>query len=230
MRVIGIIGGLSWHSSAAYYSEINRLIGENVGGLHSPPLILVQTDFFDIERAQHHERWDEVAERVGALARQLECAGADHIVIACNTVHAVFSEIAGQVTTPILHIVDPVGRALASANKKVVGLVGSRWTMEGEYFRDRLFQRHGIATVLPNERLREKVHRSIYDELGRGILSETTRSLYRQIFSQMADSGAEAIILGCTEIMLLVNQGDAVIPLYDTTSLHIQEAVNLCTG
>jgi len=227
MKNIGIIGGLSWHTSAVYYRLLNESVQERLGGVSSAKCLLASLDFAEIERDQRADQWDRVAALLCDAARGLERAGADFLLIACNTVHIVADQVQATVSIPLLHIVDPTARQIVARELHTVGLLGSRWTVHGGYFVDRLCRQYGLEVLLPEGPDEENVHDVIYRELTRGIVSESVRARLRTGIAHLAERGAEGVILGCTELMLLVNAEDSAVPLFDTTRLHVEAAVNL---
>jgi aspartate racemase len=226
MKTIGLIGGMSWESTVGYYRLINEAIRQRLGGLHSARLVLFSVDFQQIERLQQAGDWDAAGTLLADAARSLAAAGADFLVLCTNTMHKVAGAIESAVSIPLLHIADPTATAIKAAGCTRVGLLGTRFTMEQSFYRDRL-RAHGLDVLVPDEGARERVHRVIYDELCLGIVRETSRSAYRDIMRELVERGAEAIILGCTEIALLVGATDAAVPVFDTTALHAQAAVDL---
>ncbi len=226
MQVIGLIGGMSWESTVPYYRQINESVKERLGGLHSARLILYSVDFEDIEPLQRAGDWDGAGRMLAAAARTLEAAGAGFLVLCTNTMHKVAPAIESAVSIPLLHIADATAAAVRRAGIARVGLLGTRFTMEEAFYRDRLRDRHGFDVLIPPPPDRQLVHRVIYDELCRGRILEPSRAAYRRVMAGLADRGAEAIILGCTEISLLVAQADAPVPLFDTTRLHAQAAAD----
>lgn len=229
MKTIGLLGGMSWESTALYYREINEAVKERLGGLHSARLVLVSLDFHDVERLQQAGDWEAAGRLLADAARSLEAAGADFLVLCTNTMHRVADEIEGAVRIPLLHIADPTAEAIRAAGLSRVGLLGTRFTMEQDFYRERLRGRHGIDVLVPGEADREIVHRVIYDELCVGRVLDTSRAEYRRILGSLAAEGAEAVILGCTEITMLVGSADSPVPLFDTTSLHARAAASLST-
>lgn len=227
MRTIGLLGGMSWESSAHYYRLINQAVREQLGGTHSAASVMVSVDFAEIEALQHAGDWDALTERMIAAAQQVERGGADLLVICTNTMHRMADAVQAAIGIPLLHIADPVGSAIAARGLTRVGLLGTGFTMEQPFLRDRLAQRHGLEVIVPEAPDRQDVHRIIYDELVRGIVTQESRATYRAIMARLAEAGAQAIILGCTEIMLLVREEDASVPLFDTTTLHALAAVDL---
>ena len=224
MKIIGLIGGMSWESTVTYYQQINEAIKAQLGGLHSAKLVLYSVDFHEIERLQHAGDWDAAGTLLADAARALESAGADFLVLCTNTMHKVAPAIEAAVRIPLLHIADPTGEAIKRAGLSCVGLLGTRFTMEQAFYRDRLRERHGLTVVIPGDDDRDIVHRVIYEELCLGQIKPESRDEYRRIIAALVSQGAEGIILGCTEILLLVGQADADVPLFDTAALHAQHA------
>jgi len=224
--MIGLIGGMSWESSAEYYRIINRAVRERLGSAHSARILMWSVDFEPIERLQHQGDWAALAEQMAEGARRLENGGADFLVLCTNTMHRLADDISRAVSIPLLHIADPTGEAVVAAGIKRVGLLGTRFTMEQAFYKDRLTERFGLDVLVPGEADRTTAHDIIYRELISGIVSETSRQAYRAVIARLVADGAEAIILGCTEIMLLVGSQDSSVPLFDTTSLHALAAVD----
>ena len=220
MKIIGLIGGMSWESTVPYYRHINETIKARLGGLHSARLILYSVDFHEIERLQRAGDWDAAGVLMGEAARSLEAAGADFLVLCTNTMHRVAPAIEAAVRIPLLHIADPTAREIKAAGLSKVGLLGTRFTMEQGFYKDRLRERHGLEVLTPAEPDRERIHRIIYDELCLGEIRDSSRLAYRRVMADLVERGAEAIILGCTEISLLVGPGDAGVRLFDTTRIH----------
>lgn len=227
MKTIGLLGGMSWESTVLYYQIINRAVAARLGGLHSAKLILYSVDFDEIEQLQRSDRWAEAGILLAEAAAALEEAGAEFLVLCANTMHRVAPEIEARVRIPLLHIVDPTGRALKAAGVSTVGLLGTRFTMEQEFYRARLESRFGLTVHVPDPSSRALVHRLIYDELCRGVISDESRTIFQRVVSELADIGAQAIILGCTEIGLLLQPADVAIPLFDTAILHAKTAASL---
>ena len=226
MRTIGLIGGMSWESSAEYYRLINQQVRERLGPLRSATLLMHSVDFGPIERAQHEDRWDDAAAILEDAARRLQAGGADCVLLCTNTMHKVASRIRAAVSIPFLHIADPVGQAAARAGWTTVGLLGTAFTMEQAFFRDHLAQAHGLTVLTPGPEERAAVHRIIYDELCAGVVKDESRRIYLDAIEALARQGAQAVVLGCTEISLLVGPGDSTVPLLDTTALHALAAVD----
>ena len=224
MKTIGLIGGMSWESTVPYYRQINETIKARLGGLHSAKIVLYSVDFHEIERLQHAGDWEAAGAVLAEAARSLEAAGADFLVLCTNTMHKVAPGIEAAVRIPLLHIADPTAVELKRAGHSTVGLLGTRFTMEQAFYRDRLSERHGLRVIVPGPQDRETVHRIIYEELCLGVVTPESRSEYRRVIESLASQGAQAIILGCTEISLLVNQQDSAVPLFDTTAIHARAA------
>ena len=224
MKVIGLIGGMSWESTVPYYRQVNESIKERLGGLHSAKVVLYSVDFSEVERLQHSGDWGAAGAVLAGAARALEAAGADFLVLCTNTMHKVAPAIEAAVRIPLLHIADPTAEEIKSAGLSTVGLLGTRFTMEQDFYTGRLRQLHGLRVIIPRERDREIVHRVIYEELCLGRIQDESRAEYRRIMADLIGQGAEGIILGCTEISLLVQQQDASVPLFDTTRIHARMA------
>jgi aspartate racemase len=224
MKVIGLIGGMSWESTVPYYRIVNETIKERLGGLHSAKVVLYSVDFHDIERMQHAGDWAAAAAQLAEVARAVERAGADFIVLCTNTMHKVAGQIEQAVRIPLLHIADATAEEITNAGLSTIGLLGTRFTMEQPFYKERLEQRHGLRVLVPPARDRELVHRVIYEELCLGSIVEASRAEYRRIMADLVDQGAEAIVLGCTEITLLVGAADATVPMFDTTAIHARKA------
>lgn len=227
MKTIGMLGGMSWESTASYYKAINEGIKAELGGLSSAKICLYSVNFEEIEKLQHQGRWNETALILTQAAKAVEAGGADFLIICTNTMHKVASEIEAEISIPILHIADATAKKLVSDGVKKVGLLGTRFTMEQDFYKSRLTDKFEIEVIVPNADSQTIVHDIIYDELCRGIITATSREQYLNIISELYKSGAEAVILGCTEIALLVQQQHTNIPLYDTTEIHALEAVQL---
>ena len=229
MKLLGLLGGMSFESTLPYYREINQRMAQRLGGLHSARLLLYSVDFHDIARLQSEGRWDEAGAGLARCARVLEDAGAQALVLCTNTMHKVAPAIEAAVAIPLLHIADATARAIGAAGLSRVGLLGTRFTMEQDFYRERLAA-HGIETLVPPPAQREEVHRVIYEELCRGRVEPASREAYRRIMADLVANGAQGLILGCTEIGLLVGADDASVPLFDTTGLHAQAAVDFALG
>lgn len=230
MKTIGLIGGMSWESTVPYYRQINELVKQRLGGLHSARVVLYSVDFHDIERLQHAGRWEDAGVHLAGAGRALEAAGAHFLVLCTNTMHKVAPAIEAAVSIPLLHIADPTAAAIRRAGIGTVGLLGTRFTMEEDFYRGRLESQHAIRVVVPNAEDRERVHRVIYEELCRGVVREESRSEYRGVIDRLRALGAEGVVLGCTEIAMLVSPSDSSVPIFDTTSLHAASAVEFALG
>lgn len=224
MKTIGLIGGMSWESTVPYYRQINEQVRIRLGGLHSAKLILYSVDFHEIERSQQSGDWDAAGELLAGAARSLEVAGADCLILCTNTMHKVAAAIETAVAIPLLHIADATAAKISHAGFSTVGLLGTRFTMEQDFYRSRLQCRHGIEVLIPGAEDRANIHRVIYDELCLGEIVPASRTAYCKVMADLTARGAQAIILGCTEISLLVDQHDADVPLFDTTAIHAREA------
>ena len=225
MKTIGLIGGMSWESSIEYYRIINETAKEKLGGLHSAKSLMVSVDFAEIEKLQHEDRWDEAAQTLVKCAQDLERGGADFIVLCTNTMHKVADQIIAGINIPFLHIADATAEKVKTAGIKRIGLLGTRFTMEHDFYKGRLINNFGLEVLTPNEKDREIVHRVIYEELVLGKIVEDSRKEYRRIIHALIEQGAEGIILGCTEIELLVKAQDASVPLFPTSYIHAVAAV-----
>ncbi len=230
MKTIGMLGGMSWESTVPYYRLINQRVQERLGGLHSARLLLYSVDFHEIEQLQRGGEWERAGTLLADGARRLQSAGADFLVICTNTMHKVAPAVEAAIALPLLHIADPTASAVAAAGVRRVGLLGTRFTMEEEFYRERLQRRHGLEVLVPESEDRLEVHRIIYEELCRGIVDDRSRHLYRDIIGRLVARGAEAVILGCTEISLLVGTDDSRVPLFDTTALHARAAADRALG
>jgi aspartate racemase len=225
VKTIGLIGGMSWESTVPYYRHINELVKQHLGGLHSARIVLFSVDFHDIECLQHADKWDEAGECLAEAARSLEAAGADFLILCTNTMHKVASAIENAVKIPLLHIADPTAEAVKRAGIRSVGLLGTRFTMEQDFYRGRLASRHGLQVLVPDDADRELVHSVIYNELCLGIVRASSREAFREIIARLVARGAEGVILGCTEIAMLVSPADAAVQVFDTAVIHASSAV-----
>ncbi|OKJ99784.1 racemase [Streptomyces sp. CB03234] len=224
MKTIGLIGGMSWESSAEYYRLLNELVRERLGGLHSARCILHSVDFADIERLQASGEWEQAGEVLAEAGRGLAAAGADLLLICTNTMHKVAGQVQDAVPVPLLHLGDATADAVRAAGLKTVGLLGTAFTMEQDFYRDRLAG-HGLTILVPEAEGRAEVHRIIYEELCLGIVEDDSRATYQRVIDQLVADGAEGVVLGCTEIELLIRQEHSPVPVFPTTRLHAEAAV-----
>ncbi|MBZ9749993.1 aspartate/glutamate racemase family protein [Deinococcus sp. HMF7604] len=229
-RLLGVLGGMSWTSTAEYYRQINAAYAGRRGGLHSAPLLIHSFDFARVVALQQAAAWDEAAELLGNAAQGLQAAGAGALLIATNTMHLVAPQLEARLEIPLLHIVDSTGAALKAAGIERVGLLATAFTMEQPFYKDRLREKFGIETLVPEAPQRAEVHRVIFDELCRNDIRADSRERYRAVMADLAAQGAQGIILGCTEIPLLVGPEDSPVPTFDITALHAQAAVEWLLG
>ena len=229
MKTIGIVGGIAWPSSVVYYTTINELIAKRLAGngLHCARLVMAQTDFEEIERRQREDRWDLVGDLLAEQGNKLKAAGADFFLLACNTVHTADERVESKVDLPFIHIVDPTARKVLEQGYKTVGLLGSRYTMTGNYFVGRLKQRYGLNVLIAEGEHQDNVHNALYEELAKGIFLPATREKFKVAIADLVERGAEVIILGCTEFGMLVKAEDSAVPIIDTTITHAEAAVDL---
>ncbi|MBT0961329.1 aspartate/glutamate racemase family protein [Denitromonas iodatirespirans] len=225
MKTIGLLGGMSWESTVSYYQAINRGVNAALGGLHSARVMLASVDFGPIEAAQHRGDWDATAQMLTEAGRSVEAGGADFLLICTNTMHKVAPQIEAALSIPLLHIADATGEVLQADGVRRVGLLGTRFTMAQDFYTGRLRERFGLDVRVPEAEAQDVVHRIIYDELCHGVVSDASRARYLEIIAGLHAQGAEAVILGCTEIALLVQPAHTSVPLYDTTALHAAAAV-----
>jgi aspartate racemase len=225
MKTIGMLGGMSWESTSSYYRAINEGIKQKLGGLHSAKICMYSVDFDEIEKLQHTEKWDDTAVILSHAAQNIERGGADFLLICTNTMHKVADQIQASINIPILHIADATAEALVNDGITEVGLLGTNFTMEQTFYKDRITSKYGIEVIVPEEEERLVVHDIIYNELCLGTIKVDSRAKYLKTISTLHGNGAQAVILGCTEIALLVSQTDTPVPLYDTTEIHAAQAV-----
>jgi len=225
MKTIGLLGGMSWESTVTYYQLINEGIKARLGGLHSAKIVLCSVDFHEIEELQRQGDWDAAGAMLAQAGRSLEATGADFLVICTNTMHKVVPAIAAEIAIPILHIAAATAAAIQAQGLKTIGLLGTQFTMEQAFYKERLTEQHGLQVLVPEASDRATIHRIIYDELCLGKIESSSRDAYLAIIQTLQQQGAEGIIAGCTEITLLINQTDLTIPLFDTTALHATAAV-----
>jgi aspartate racemase len=227
MKRIGLLGGMSWESSAEYYRFVNQAVRDRLGGLHSADCLLRSVDFAAVEELQRTARWDQASKLLTAEAMALAAGGAELLVLCTNTMHRVADQIAAAVEIPFVHIADTTAEAVHAAGLSKVGLLATAYTMEQDFYVGRLERMHGLAVVVPGAEDRRMVHEVIYRELCVGIVKEDSREAYRRVIGDLVDRGAEGILLGCTEIDLLIGPQDAPVPVFDTTRLHAERAVDL---
>ncbi|AKH89255.1 MULTISPECIES: aspartate/glutamate racemase family protein [Edwardsiella] len=225
MKTIGLLGGMSWESSAEYYRIINQGVREHLGPTASASVVLWSFNFAEIEALQHQGDWSTLSERMVDAAQRLQGAGADVLLICTNTMHRMAPALESALSIPLIHIADPTAAAIKAAGLRKVGLLGTAFTMEQDFYKGRLRERHGLEVIVPEADDRATVHHIIYDELVAGQITPSSRAAYRQVIARLVQAGAEAVILGCTEIMLLVQPEDSAVPLFDTTALHAAAAV-----
>lgn len=230
MKTIGIMGGMSWESSVEYYRIINQITNQKLGGHHSAKSVMVSVDFGPIEALMSAERWDEVAAELVATAQEIEKGGADFLLIATNTMHKLYPEIQEGIDIPIIHIADATAEKIKGAGLEQVGLLGTIFTMEKEFYKGRLHGEHGIGVVVPEKADRERVNEIVFDELVLGKIREESKVEYTRIMADLVAEGAEGIVLGCTEIPLLVGDEDTSVPTFDTTTIHAEIAVEVALG
>jgi aspartate racemase len=224
--IIGLIGGMSWESSAEYYRIINQTVRDRLGGVHSARCLMWSFDFGQIEALQHAGRWDEATFLMIDAAQRLERSGADFFLLCTNTMHRMADAVSAAVDIPLLHIADATAERIRARDIKIVGLLGTAFTMEQDFYKGRLRSRFGLDVLVPDGDDRTLVHRIIYDELVQGRIEQNSRDAYRAVIRRLVERGAQAVILGCTEIMLLVKPGDSLVPLFDTTRIHAEAAVD----
>jgi len=225
MKTMGLIGGMSWESTVQYYQIINRTVNRRLGGFHSAKCVLYSVDFAEVELLQHQEKWEDATRLMIEAGRSVERAGAEFLVICTNTMHKMAGDVQKKIDIPLLHIADATAETILSRGLRKVALLGTRFTMEEDFYRGRLSARHGLDVIIPTADQRELVHRIIYDELCAGIIKPSSERVYLEVIEGLAGAGAQGIILGCTEIGLLVKQEHSRIPLFDTTVIHAEAAV-----
>ncbi len=230
MKTIGLIGGMSWESSIEYYRIINEEVRARLGGLHSAKSVMVSVDFAEIETLQHAGAWDELTARMIDAARQVQAGGGDFVVLCTNTMHKMADDMAAAIDIPLLHIADATAARITARGLGAIGLLGTRFTMEEDFYKGRLESKHGLKALIPDENERADVHRIIYEELVVGDIRPESKARYVEIMQHLVARGAEGVILGCTEIGLLVGQDDIDVPVFDTTLIHAQVAVEYALG
>jgi aspartate racemase len=221
---------MSWESTISYYRQVNEVVKERLGGFHSAKIVLYSVDFHEVERFQREGNWRAAGEMLARAARSLESAGAELLVLCTNTMHKVSPAIESAVRIPLLHIVDPTGAAIKEAKISTVGILGTKFTMEDDFYRRRLTDRYGLHILIPEQNDRDVVHRVIFEELVLGKVLASSRAVYRRIIAELVKNGAGGIILGCTEISMLIAQSDSAVPLFDTASIHARKAAALALG
>jgi aspartate racemase len=226
MKTIGLVGGMSWESTAEYYRIINQRVKHKAGGFHSAKIVMISVDFDEVERRQHRGEWPELTAMMIEAARSVERAGAELLLICTNTMHLMADDVEKSLGIPLLHIVDVTAAAVNARGFKTVGLLGTRFTMEQDFYKGRLREKHGLEVIVPEEKDREVIHAILYNELCLGEIKETSKRAFQEIIARLEARGAQGIILGCTEIPLIVGQKDYEIPLFDTTTLHAEAAVD----
>lgn len=230
MKTIGLLGGMVWYSSLEYYRILNEEIARKLGGFHSVKCVLISLDFYDIEIMQSQQRWDDAAKIMVDAGKRLKDAGADFIVICTNLMHKMAEDVRQATGLPLLHIADVTAARIKACGLKKVGLLGSLFTMEEDFYKKRLADRHGLQVIIPNEQDRMTIHRAVNYELKPSAFSEKTMSNFRDVISRLVEMGAEGVILGCTEIPLFIKQKDFKVPLFDTTTIHAQAAAAYALG
>jgi len=226
MKTIGMIGGMSWESTIEYYRILNETVKARAGGLHSAKILMFSVDFAEVEQMQHQGRWDDATRLLVDAARRLEAAGADFVILCTNTMHKAAAEIEQNLGIPFLHIADPTGAAIRTKGLKQIGLLATRFTMEEAFYKARLAERFALEVLTPENEERAMIHRVIYEELCLGKIVPDSKAQYLETIRRLVDRGAEGVILGCTEICLLVNPADVSVPVFDTTYLHALAAAN----
>ena len=224
MKTIGLLGGMSWESSSEYYRILNETVKARLGGFHSADCLMVSVDFAEVESLQHQDKWDELTEMMVAAAKRIEAGGAEILLICTNTMHKMAPEMQAAIQIPLLHIADAAGKAIQAQGLQTVALLGTKFTMEGDFYRQRLHEKFGLDVLIPDAADREIVHNTIYDELVKGVLNPASRQAFLKIITKLQAQGAQGVVLGCTEIPLLVKQADVDIPVFDTTRIHAEAA------
>jgi aspartate racemase len=230
MKTIGLVGGISWESTLEYYRVINEATKERLGGFHSAKIFMYSVDFAEVEVRQHQGKWDELTGLMIEAAQKVERAGAEVLVICANTMHKMAPDVQKQIRIPILHIGDATAEAVKSRSLKKVGLLGTRFTMEQDFYKQRLIEKHGLEVIVPEQKERDEIHSILYNELCLGKIRDRSKEVFQRIIAHLEARGAQGVILGCTEIPLLVSQADYEIPLFDTTTLHARAAVDYALG
>lgn len=227
MKTIGLIGGMSWKSTVEYYRIINELTNERLGAHHSAKMILYSLDFEEVAALQYNGEWDKAAEIIADAAKKVERAGADLILICTNTMHKIADQVQSRLQIPLIHIIDATAEAIKRMKVNKVGLLGTKFTMEEDFYKDRLKGRHGIEIVIPDPEDRERINEIIYNELCLGIIRESSRNLLKTVINKLTKKGVEGVILGCTELPLIIEKKDSPVPIIDTTRIHAEKAVEM---
>jgi len=225
MKTIGLLGGMSWESSLVYYKIVNEKVKEILGGHHSCECVMYSVDFDPIKKLQHEGNWDELTRIMIAAAQKIEKGGAEMLTICTNTMHKMYNEVQNSISIPVLHIADATAEAIKEKNLHTIALLGTRFTMEHDFYKGRLTEKHGINVLVPEGKDLETVHNIIYNELVLGVIKNESREAYKEIIEKLAKKGAQGVILGCTEIPLLIQQNDVSIPVFDTTTIHAEKTV-----
>jgi len=226
MKTIGLIGGMSWESTVEYYRIINQEVNRRLGGLHSAQILMYSVDFGEIEGLMREGRWEEIGHHIAKIAKTLENGGADLILLCTNTVHKVAEWIEGSTTIPFIHIADATGEEISKKGLKKVGLLGTRYTMEEDFYRGRLAEKFGVSVLIPSDEKRGIVNDVIFSELCKGVIKESSKDHFKKVIKDLIARGAEGIILGCTEIPMLIKEEDSAVPLFDTITIHAFRAVD----
>ena len=230
MQTIGLIGGMSWESSLEYYRLINEFVKEKLGGMHSAQSLMYSVDFEPIQQLQHKDEWEKLTQMMIQAAKRLEKGGADFIVICTNTMHKMAEALEQNINLPLIHIADATAESIKKQGLKKIGLLGTKFTMEQDFYKGRLAKVHNLEVVVPNEDDKNIVHQIIYEELCMGQITDKSKKAYQQIIQNIQNEGAEGVILGCTEIPLLIKKDDVAIPIFDTTTIHAKKAVDFATS
>ncbi len=230
MQTIGLIGGMSWESSLEYYRLINQFVKEKLGGMHSAQSLMYSVDFDPIQKLQHKDEWDKLTDMMIEAAKRLEKGGADFVVICTNTMHKMAEDVEKNISLPLVHIADAAAESIKSQKLNKIGLLGTKFTMEQDFYSKRLAEKHQLEVLIPSDKEREIVHQIIYDELCMGHIKNDSKKAYQEIIHNLQQKGAEGVILGCTEIPLLIKQEDVSIPIFDTTTIHAKKAVERATS
>jgi len=225
MKTIGLLGGMSWESSLVYYKIVNEKVKEILGGHHSCECVMYSVDFDPIKKLQHEGNWDELTRIMIAAAQKIEKGGAEMLTICTNTMHKMYNEVQNSISIPVLHIADATAEAIKEKNLHTIALLGTRFTMEHDFYKGRLTEKHGINVLVPEGKDLETVHNIIYNDLVLGVIKNESREAYKEIIEKLAKKGAQGVILGCTEIPLLIQQNDVSIPVFDTTTIHAEKTV-----